>query len=412
MTLPSTPLTFPLTVTLSPPLAVGRRSGYYWFPTLLRLADGALLVTAYDDLDAYSGDPLGLYTWSEDEGATWMDPLRTRAPFSECVVLLESGDHLLLPYRLFPEADGVTMWGNASLVSLGRREIIPQAHVVRVEGLPYPAQPQGDASRGEVVTAGFSFNGQTILLTNAGDTLDAGGKRYLTTLYGRFRGEERYSLLFAASRDGREWSVRSILSGKACSLPGDEGPCEAALARLKDGRLICVFRTDGNIANVYDPASETSATPYRVVYSGDNGFSWTEPGPLSRPTRYGTTEPARRLPGSVQPSLAVLAEGTLVLSGGRPGLYLWLSPDGVGSEWIEVDLQSHHNHHAPPGESIDSLINTFSYTEVAPLPDAENQSTLLIAYDRLPLGWRPIPSDSSEQCSVWIVRATLSWRRQ
>lgn len=120
---------------LSPPVVVGRRSGYYWFPTLMRLGDGALLVSAYDDLDAYSGCPMGLYNWSQDGGDTWSDPLLNRAPFSECAVLLSNGDHLLLPYRLFP-GEGGEMCGSASIVPKGRREIVSDAQEVRVTGLP------------------------------------------------------------------------------------------------------------------------------------------------------------------------------------------------------------------------------------------------------------------------------------
>lgn len=236
------------------------------------------------------------------------------------------------------------------------------------------------------------------------------GDRYLTTLYGYFLGEERYSLLFAESGDGLNWSVRSVLAGGECSLPGSEGPCEAALARQNDGRLICVFRTDGSIANVYDTASETTATPYGVVYSADEGMSWTEPVQMNQPTRYDTGQTASRLPGSVQPSLALLANGTLVLSGGRPGLFLWFCADSAGQEWVEVDLLTHHNQHCGTDETIDSLINTSSYTEIIALPEGNDATThtLLVVYDRLPLGWRPIPKESPEQCSVWAVRVSLT----
>lgn len=297
------------------------------------------------------------------------------------------------------------MCGTASLIPRGRREIIPHPQEVRVTGLPRSPKSEGDACSGQVISAGFSFNGQVIHLRGSNS------ETYLTTLYGRFQGDERYSLLFAASKDGLNWSVRSILAGQECVLPGGEGPCEAALAYLKDGRVICVFRTDGSITNVYDTASETSATPYGVVYSADDGLTWTVPEPLNRPVRYDTTEPASRLPGSVQPSLAMLPGGTLILSGGRPGLFLWFSRDGSGQKWIEVDLLAHHNKHCGPGETIDSLINTSSYTEVVALTEDDEETNgirLLVVYDRLPQGWRPIPNNSPEQNSIWLVRATLS----
>ena len=49
---------------------------------------------------------------------------------------------------------------------------------------------------------------------------------------------------------------------------------------------------------------------------------------------------------SVQPSLAVLPDGLVALSGGRPGLFLWLNPDdpdGTAATWRRVDVLANHN---------------------------------------------------------------------
>lgn len=377
---------------LSPPVLVGRRKGYYWFPTLLALADGSLLVSAYDDLDAYSSTPMGLYSWSSDGGRTWIET-PVRAPFSECGVTLDSGDHLLLPYRLSPHPSG--MVAAAAIVPLGRREIMVSEREVSVTGWPRPPQSQGDPTQGEVVTGGFSFNGQVVRLTDG---------TYLTTLYGRFTGESRYSLVAAASEDGLSWSVRSVIAGPDCPLPGGEGPCEAALAQLGDGRLACVFRMDGNFANVYDPSSPLSARPYGWTWSEDEGSTWSTPVQLGDTSTTGDILPGAGLPGSVQPSLVVLPTGTVALSGGRPGLYLWWNNGDLDGQWHFLDLQSHHNT-CHPEEPILTPVNTSSYTEVLAL----NESQLLVVYDRLPWGWRPIPSeardsdDPADSNSIWVV---------
>jgi hypothetical protein len=48
-------------------------------------------------------------------------------------------------------------------------------------------------------------------------------------------------------------------------------------------------------------------------------------------------------------------------------------------------------------------MRTSAYTEVVTLDDTH----VLYIYDRIPNGWYPIPEDSSETNSVWIVRMTL-----
>ncbi|MBM4041519.1 MAG: hypothetical protein FJ290_23710 [Planctomycetes bacterium] len=60
---------------------------------------------------------------------------------------------------------------------------------------------------------------------------------YLTTLYGTFEGDGRYSLVLAESADGFRWRLRAQIAGADCPLEGGEGPCESALCRLADGRI-------------------------------------------------------------------------------------------------------------------------------------------------------------------------------
>ena len=43
---------------------------------------------------------------------------------------------------------------------------------------------------------------------------------YLATLYGYFRGAERYALVAAESADGVNWKIRSVIADEKCKLPG------------------------------------------------------------------------------------------------------------------------------------------------------------------------------------------------
>src|SRR5207244_3261070 len=109
---------------------------------------------------------------------------------------------------------------------------------------------------------------------------------YLSTLYGWFKDQKRYALVAAESADGVNWKIRATVADENCKLKGAEGPCEAALARLKDGRLLCVFRLASNV-------------PYGQCFSSDDGKTWTEPASM----------PADVF--SVQPSLVVLPDGAV-----------------------------------------------------------------------------------------------------
>jgi len=102
----------------------------------------------------------------------------------------------------------------------------------------------------------------------------------------------------------------------------------------------------------------------------------------------------------------------VVLSGGRPGLFLWINSDGSGLTWKRLDLLAHHNACVPkePIKTVKTLETgemTTGYTEVAVLDDTH----LLVIYDRVPHGWSAIPADSTKTNSVWVVRVTMEAAR-
>ena len=353
-------------VTLSNPRLVARRKGYLWFPTLYRLSDGAWLASMSDYADEHANDSTGWLAWSEDGGYSWSEP--QHAKYGECPVTLANGDAVLLPYYLRHDSDDQISRAY-QLVSRGKRQAKLIESGVKVTGWPRkPGELKDHGGKAEWNLSAFVFNGQSVRL--------ADGKTTLATLYGHFAGTKRYSLVAAETTDGVAWRIRSIVADENCPLEGAEGPCEAAICRLKDGRLMCVFRLASNL-------------PYGQCFSSDDGRTWTEP-------------VAMQGPFSVQPSLAVRADGSVALSGGRPGLFLWINRDGSGLTWERIDLMAHHNA-CVPAEPIKAAGNTTAYTEVAVLDDTH----LLMIYDCVPNGWAALPADSSETNSVWVVRVTL-----
>ena len=101
-----------------------------------------------------------------------------------------------------------------------------------------------------------------------------------------------------------------------------EGPNESNTLRLDNGDLLCVYRVG-------------SRWDFHKSISADEGQTWSS---------------SVRMEGmaSVQPRLARLGNGAIVLTGGRPGLFLWLCADGQGEEWERVNLGVHHNRLVEP----------------------------------------------------------------
>ena len=103
------------------------------------------------------------------------------------------------------------------------------------------------------------------------------------------------------SVDGFAWEFASVVAHKADIAGSEEGPNESTLAVLKDGSLLVLFRVDGGDGTPNQPHK-----PYMSASSTDGGHTWSKP---------------QSLPAGVmaaKPMAAVLADGTLLLSGGRP----------------------------------------------------------------------------------------------
>jgi len=357
-----------LHVAMSKPRLVARSAGYLWFPTMTRLSGGELFLNLSTNLDAVVADRTSTVTWSDDDGLTWSEPTSIDPKgdlYAETMLRLKDGDELLLPFNLYPDGDKMRGWYQIVSGKRGVRQVRFFDKALTVSGWPRPDRSFNE----ELGLCGFGFNGQCVPATSG---------EYLATMYGHFRDENRYSLVLVESKDGIDWRYRSLIAGADCKLAGGEGPCEAATVRLKDGRLMTIFRL-------------ASAVPYGQSFSEDDGRKWSEPVAMAQAH-------------SVQPSIAATSDGTLVLTGGRLGIYAWINRAGDGKDWLEVDLQSHHNQYQPADVIFrPNQTNTTSYTEAVPLDDR----SVLVVYDHIPNGWNAIPKDSPQVNSIWVVK--LSW---
>ncbi len=360
-----------LRVTLSEPVAIGHSRGYFWFPNIWRMPNGDLLSTISPVADIHMSSIPYLVTWSRDGGLTWSEPIVTNDG-GQTLLQLTNGDAILLPYDLRPRPNGIGAPYNR--IPAGTREVHYVASGVLVTGLPGPDKtviPGLDM-------AGFSFNGQAITLTDGS---------YLTTLYGELVEPTGYRIYAVKSVDGVHWQIDALIVDKDCGVAPppptvNPGPTESAILRLQDGRILCVFRV-------------ASTVNFGQCFSSDEGKSWSAPVLMDGPF-------------SVQPGLAMLADGTVALSGGRPGLHLWLNADGSGLTWQDIDMQAHHNA-CHPNETIATALErnhdkqTSAYTEVIAVDDKH----FLYLYDRAANGWKPIPETMDDTNSVWLVRVTV-----
>ena len=283
-----------LEVGLSKPVNVYRSKGYVWFPCLYRHTNGDILAFATNYPDTYQKPTTCLASWSKDGGLTWSPTFA--GIYGDILLPRPNGDVICLPYYLYHRAGGV---GNAYQVLVHGSQQIRQ----EPEGLTITGWPRPDKRDPKIPDlSGFTFNGDAVPLKDGS---------YIATLNGFFKGGKRTALGVAQSSDGVKWKYLSTVADENSPLDGEDGPSEASLCRLKDGRIMCVFRT-------------ASYVKYGQAFSSDEGKSWTG---------------VRRMdgPGSVQPSLATMPDGVVSLSGGRPGIFLWLNAAGDGLTWEQVD---------------------------------------------------------------------------
>ena len=190
-------------------------------------------------------------------------------------------------------------------------------------------------------------------LVHSGSVVRLTDGSHLTTMYGHGAGAYRHwthhaSLFFMRSTDlGRSWLLRSYIPWQSPYGAPADGPGEPTTARLADGTLWCIFRSD-------------STEYYWSARSIDEGVSWQN---------------ATQLPfaWSVKPRLRVTSTGVLVLTGGRPGIDMWASND-KGDHWIRFNLAVEHNRLMAAAGADKSLL--FDVGTQA-IPARHNQSGVL-----------------------------------
>jgi hypothetical protein len=380
-----------LRVTLKKPRVVAERShGRCWYPDLLKFSTGELMLNHSLNADRNDNlhDSQAVYL-STDEGRSFditYDVNGFHNSGGEPRISLADG-RIVGPSSFFkldrpqsPQRFRTHYWN----YSQGGRRYCVEPWSVVVEGLPGPVGVGGDPSGCRAQMNGF------------GDILVCADNSWLSTLSITYMGEKRASIVTTISHDeGRSWRYLSTVAVPDDAPTGIEGFGEPCLVRLADGDVMCIMRVGQH--------QKQPDQWLRRAYSSDEGRSWSA---LDILTAY-----------SVAPQVCRLDNDVLLLSTGRPGIFLWLSADGRGAQWSPVDIVDWHNQAldepshikipAPASTGIDPLSarkgQTTSYTAMVEV----SLNRIFLVYDRAPLGWQALEKDSGERSQIYLLEAEI-----
>ena len=359
------------------PVEVGNNTGHFWFPSLHQVGDNTLVCAVIRSADVAQGKwPADLFR-STDGAATWRQE-QSIASYGHTSVRCGETATLMMPYELWPVAADDKRHGTAPgnmLTVAADGSLAVEAREMFFGGFPAPLA---------------DYHEDEILLLHTGNILPLPGGRLFTMLYGRFDGDQHFNSFAVASDDGGfTWQYLSTVADGSAAPGAPEGPNEADAQFLDNGHLLCVYRV-------------SSGWDFCKSYSRDEGRTWSQP---------------ERMDGiwSVQPRLARLGNGALVLTGGRPGLFCYLCADGKGETWERVNLGAHHNElveredqrfseafcKAEKGE--DPAMST-SYTSVLPY----GTDGMIVTYDLLANGWSQTPGPHGDVSRVFSLVLKVS----
>lgn len=356
------------------PAEVGRAPGHFWFSTLHPVEGDDILCLVIITEDKAQGEWPSLLYRSRDGGQSWVKACDI-ASYSAISTLLAPRKLLLMPYETWPLAPGEKRNARADgtiITCAADGSVTTERTPVRF--LDWPRDL-------------VDYNEDELTLHTNGNILPLRDGRLFSTLYGRFVGEELYRCQAATSEDGgMTWRYLAEV-GSHEDVPGaTEGPDESNTARLKDGRLMCVYRVGSG-----------TDQRYHKSYSADEGATWTKPQKMEDCW-------------SVEPQLVQLDNGLLLLSGGRQGLFVWVCADGEGKRWARFNLAEHHNA-LVAGEAL-RYSDDFCAAKGVDPPQSTSYTGMkavgpdeaLISYDRLANGWGSAPGPWGEHSAVFCVR--------
>ena len=306
------------------------RWGFHQFPELSRLPTRELLLTfnVCPDVDADYGRPGPAFV-SSDEGETWepYDGDETMATVSHSPISeVRDGEFLCVPLPMsVPVKDFALPPPVCEYVcyfprKLYRYDQCPRelreyySHLDATRWSPKTGTWQRERIAYDPADALIRQNGPTMVrpsfqypLTQSRGELFMGN--YVSCYVGRDGSiPGTHSVYCMASGDnGRTFERRGTI---AADPEGQYPMSETAIAETSSGELVAAIRS-----------TAAGQKPLWISRSSDAGWTWSAP--------------ERLFDFGVKPTLLRLENGVLVLSFGRPGVYLSFSLDGTAQSWTE-----------------------------------------------------------------------------
>lgn len=292
-------------------------------PFLAKFPRGNVIATYVMDSDS-NEDPFFLsgFQISKDGGAHWGRRYGTLIQHISMVFIPQEHDSLMaLPSEIMYRAEGDrrNFVGPYYRFEEGGAKVVMVPDGFQLIDWPWPTRldPCGGRDSGSPQPPDNWHVGLYI----TGSVLKV-GQRWIASIYG-YKGDAPFysSMLIASQAKATTWRYYSTISDADPSLAegkGFEGPCETSFIQLADGDLMAVFRVGNG-----------KGWPIYRSYSHDGGRTWTKPDAL----------PAE----SVEPQAIRISNGTIALSTGRPGIFLWLATDPRATSWQKLDLLAYHN---------------------------------------------------------------------
>jgi len=328
-----------VSIILSPAVVVDvsapgeQRWGVHQFPALSRLPDGSILIMYSDARDASEthGAEAPAFV-SQDEGETWqtyrgeLQILRPHFSISEVFnneflvaasqpYLNVEKENLSLPEPI-TEADVYGRRFNYDLEefpsnirqrfsTLSGHRYRPQTGQWREETIRYDARDRVVVRREGSALLPQTFFERSVVRHKK--ELFYADYRAQYRMDGGIAGKKGVASLMVSSDNGRSFQRRATIAGDPA---GNDLKGEPCLAVTADDRLVCVLRQSDQVQK-----------PMQITWSSDRGHTWT---PVKDLFEFG-----------VFPCLTLVGAETLVLSYGRPGVWLSVAVDGRGENWAD-----------------------------------------------------------------------------
>ncbi len=382
------------------PVVVDKRKGHFHFPVLYgRKKEDFVLIgrISHDPPEGIYFDS-ELYT-TDESGASWNQTGIVLPNLCSSSIDIQD-DTLVMPFY-FMELNGCRrdLIGSTYLLERTGGALKPIAKNVEIKGFPDEfADSRWNRDEDHAMVCACT-DGNVISINHEA--------QYMGLMYGvrkqdEGRTDRKYSLyVIHANQDNPyEWTYLSKVAGPS-DVSGREGPCEASLVRLDDGRILCVFRVG---CFSVGSGSNPSMDCYYKSYSQDEGKTWS------------LAEPFHGV-WAVEPRLLKMSNGTIILCGGRPGIYMWVCTDGIGEQWHRINILEIHNELIGDKalqiienyQKMDAEISTDSYQTTSYTDIKEGEpGVLYITYDRIPYGWKIVPEEDPEFQTIFVLKIGIS----